>query len=226
MQSIANIPNEYNCHRNLYKIVWGILCCSKCGSKRLLLRRNYEYCPDCKHKSSVKSETIFRYSKLSFGTIWILISCWQNQLNIGEIHLLTRVSYFTIRKWIKCFRRALRKRKTDKLHDVVEINESFFGKRRYGYQRCIVGAIERFKTNGKRRIIRLAIIPNRERDTLESFIEDNVLKGSHIATDCLWSYNELELLGYMHEFCNHSKYHFGPTNLIEGLWIIRRKSKD
>lgn len=217
MQSIANIPNEYNCHRNLYKTVWGNLCCSKCGSKRLLFRRNYEYCPDCKHKSSVKSETIFRCSKLSFRTIWTLISCWQNKLSIGEIHRLTRLSYLTIRRWVKRFRRTLRRLRTDKLRDIVEIDESFFGKRRYGHQRCVVGAIERFKTNGKRRI-RLAIIPDRERDTLEGFIEGNVLKGSHIATDCLWSYNELELLGYTHEFCNHSKYHFGPTNLIEGLW--------
>ena len=217
MKSIADIPNNYVCHVKLYKLVWGDLCCKECNHGRIRIKRNYEYCPHCRRKFSVKSETIFRCSKLSYQQIWFLIRCWQDCFSIGETKRITNLSYFTIRKWFKRLRQALPPDQSTQLATIVEVDESFFGKRRYGHQHCVIGAIERFRTGDKRRI-KLTIIPDRERETLESFIEQNVRSGSHIATDCLWSYNELELLGYTHEFCNHSKYHFGPTNLIEGLW--------
>lgn len=80
--SIVDLPSEYHCHRNFYKIIWGDLTCSKCGTKGIKFRSNYEYCPHCKHKSSVKAKTIFKGSNLSFRQIYLLIWCWQGGMEL------------------------------------------------------------------------------------------------------------------------------------------------
>jgi hypothetical protein len=111
----------------------------------------------------------------------------------------------------------------------VEIDESFFGKRRFNRynpdtgqlvkgQTCIIGAIER----GTHRV-KLQIIPDRERETVERFVRSNIRVGSHTLTDSLWSYNELPYLGYTWDFCNHARGHFGPTNQIENLWSVMKR---
>lgn len=219
MNSLANMPSNWQCHKKLFKIVWGVDCCPNCGGK-LLFRPSYEWCKQCRSKTSVKSETWFRNSKLSFRQIWLITWCWQNKQSIGSTRRLCGISYPTVGKWFNKLRKALAQlpQPTDKLSGVVEIDESFFGKRCFGEQKIVVGAIE--SDTGR---IRLQIIPNRERDTLESFVLDNVEGGSHILTDALPSYNELKWIGYTHDFCNHSIGHFGLTNHIENLWgVIKR----
>ncbi len=255
MNSITNIPTETNCRKKIYKIVWGDYCCSKCGSYNLKFRSKYEYCSDCKHKSSVKSETIFKNSKLNFKTIFVLIYCWQNKLSIGETKRTTKLSYLTVRRYFKKFRTSLinnkqsiqqivlnkqidsikevsKRRKQlqikketleietiNKLHNIVEIDESFFGKRKFGRQHCVIGAIER-----DTRKVKLELIDDRYKETVESFILNNVKQNSVVYTDSFYSYNDLNLLGYDHTDCNHSKGIFGPTNMIENLWSVMKRS--
>ncbi len=257
MNSITKIPNETTCRKKLHKIIWGDYSCPNCMSKNLKFRSKYEYCPDCKHKFSIKSESIFKNSKLELRTIYALILCWQNKCSIGEVTRTVSVSYYTARKYFDLFRKNL---PNDRINDVntaptnlvevkkdknlelrryvyrdgsyedtelvsndllsglVEIDESYFGKKKYGRQTCVVGAIER-----DTRRIKLRIIDDRERETLESFIVANVKVNSLIFTDGLPSYNQLPEIGYGHEDCNHSKGDFGPTNMIENLWgVIKR----
>ena len=52
MKSLTDIPSEYKCHQNFYRMVWGDLTCKECGNKGLLFRKTYEYCPHCKKKYS------------------------------------------------------------------------------------------------------------------------------------------------------------------------------
>lgn len=99
MNSLADIPSEYHCHRKFYRCVWGEVSCKYCGSKQLKLRKNYEYCPDCKKKYSVKADTkVFSYCNLTFRQIIILIWCWQQKCSIGETIKIAGVSYPTVRK--------------------------------------------------------------------------------------------------------------------------------
>ncbi len=221
MNSLAELPSERQCHKQLFKIVWGEFSCPYCNG-RILLRDRYVWCPYCRKKHSVRAETWFRGSKLSFQKIWLIIWCWQKKRGIGATRDIVGVTYTTIRRWFRRLRKQLPRHNKEKLAGVIEIDESFFGRRRYGRQTIVIGAIERHKTMGRRRV-RLKIIPDRERETIEPFVENNVEVGSLTLTDCLWSYNELELLGYDHEFCNHSKGHFGPTNLIENLWSVTKR---
>jgi hypothetical protein len=55
------------------------------------------------------------------------------------------------------------------LSGIVEVDESFFGKQKYGRQTMVVGAIER-----DTRRLRLQVIPDRAQDTLELFLTSTV----------------------------------------------------
>ncbi len=215
--SINQISSNYHCHKRLFRLVWGDYNCPHCNRSGLKFRDSYEWCPHCRRKFSVKGETFFRNSKLSYKTLYTLIWCWQNNWSMGEVKKATNLSYLTIRTWYKKFRLQLPRDDT-KLYGEVEVDESFFGKLRFGRQRLVIGAIERHT-----RHVKLRIITDRTRKTVENFIEDSILVGSLVATDGLESYNEIQFLGYDREDCNHSKGVFGPTNHIENLWSVMKR---
>lgn len=73
------------------------------------------------------------------------------------------------------------------LSGVVEVDEAWFGKKRFGNQTIVVGAIER---DTKR--LKLQIIPDTEQDSLEGFLETHVTRGSLVVTDCASGYNDIE----------------------------------
>ncbi len=77
-----------------------------------------------------------------------------------------------------------------KLSGIVEVDESFFGKQRFGSQAIVVGAIER-----DTRRVRLQVIPDRAQDTLELFLSNTVRRGSHITTDAHAGYSLRRLYG-------------------------------
>ena len=217
MNSLAALPSERQCHKQLYKILRGNLSCPHCAGK-VLLRDRYVWCRKCRKKYSVRSETWFRGSKLSFQKIWLIIWCWQKKKGIGVAKDISGVSYPTIRSWFRKLRRTLPRSHGSKLSGIIEVDESFFGKQKYGRQTIVIGAIER-----ETRRLRLQIIKDRRRRTLERFTLQNVAFGSNVLTDYHEGYNELFLFGYDHRRCNHSIGHFGDTNIIENMWgVIKR----
>lgn len=216
MNSLANLPSERQCHKILFKIVWGTSHCPDC-EHRLLYRGNYAWCGKCRKKHSVRSVTWFHHSKLSFQKIWLLIWCWQKKKSIGSTKDIVGTSYPTIRRWFRSFRIVLPHSKIALCGD-IECDESFFGRRKYGHQTMVIGAIER---HGRK--IKLAVIKDRDKTTLEDFIETSIDIGSRVTTDAWFAYNEIDLLGYEHDYCNHSKGHFGPTNNIENLWSVIKR---
>ena len=215
--SLSQIPSNYHCHRRIYKLVWGDYACPHCNKSGLIFRSSYEWCPHCRKKHSVKATTFFRYSKLTYKDIYTLIWCWQHRWTVSEIRKATGLSYLTIRRWIWKFREQLPKDKT-RLYGEVEVDESFFGKRKYGKQRLAIGAIERHTKQ-----IKLQLIHDRSRATCEGFIRRSVRPGSFVATDGLESYNELAYLGYDWTSCNHNIGIFGPTNQIECVWSVIKR---
>jgi len=73
---------------------------------------------------------------------------------------------------------------------------------------------------------RLQIVADRAQDSLELFITDTIERASHLYTDAFSGYSDLEFYGYSHELCNHSRGHFGPTNMTENFWgVIKRSLK-
>ena len=88
-----------------------------------------------------------------------------------------------------------------------------FGKRRFGGQKIVIGAIE---TDTRK--LRLQIIPDTEQDSIELFLEHWVTRDSHLITDAGTGYLGVEWLGYTRDIYNHSRGRFGMSNHIECIW--------
>jgi len=218
MTSLAETPGEAWCHRYIYHLTFSTKLCIWCEGK-LKFKKQYAWCKACRKKISTKAATWLRGSKLSYQQIYQLVWCWQKRKAPGFIKDALGISYTSARRWYRRFRVHLPKDSEDKLLvDLVEIDESFFGRKRYNNQKIVIGAIE-----PSTRRIKLQIISDREAETLEAFVEAKVADKATVMTDSHPSYNELSSLGYEHYAFNHSKGEYSNTNQIENLWgVIKR----
>jgi transposase len=218
MQSIEDIPTEAQCRKLLERIVLGKECrCLFCGGQ---LKRNkrYYWCKFCRKKIWLKSFTWLRGSKLSYRKIFILVLAWQKKVNPGSVKTLVGLPYKTIDHWFSLFRDHL-PREEELLDGLVEVDESYFGKKKFGNQRIVIGAVMR-----QLRKLRLKIIPNAGQDELEDFIWAVVSPESKLFTDANPGYYDIRSWGYGHEIWNHSRGHFAGTNNIENVWsVIKRQ---
>ena len=81
--------------------------------------------------------------KLSPRQLFILLYCWQTKRSTETSYLLAGVSYTTVRRWFARFRKQLpdSSKLTAMLEGVVQVDESYFGKRRSKQpQHIVVGA--------------------------------------------------------------------------------------
>lgn len=216
MSSLANIPGEARCKQLVHQLLTKQIACATCKGK-LSWKREYGWCRSCRVKVRPKAATFFRGSKLRYRQMFLLLWCWQNRQSPGTARLAVGLSYTTVRRWYWRFRQQLPSTLPE-LAGLVEVDEAFFGKQKYGRQTMVIGAIER-----DTRKLRLQVIEDREQDTLELFLTGCIARSSHILTDAFSGYSDLEFYGYTHERCNHSRGHFGPTNQIECTWgVIKR----
>lgn len=219
MKSLTDLPSEYKCHTNFYHMVWGDLTCKECGNKGLKFRDKYEYCPHCKRKFSVKADVkLFKFCNLTYRQIYALVWCWQHKCSIGEMKNILGLSYPTLNLWLRRLRNALPESKVV-LDGNTEVDGSYFGRRKFGSQRLVIGAI-----TPKTKQIRLKIIKYRSRTEAERFVQDTIKTGSVVLTDGFRGYDELPLLGYEWKACDHSVGYFGPTNHIENLWSVIKRA--
>lgn len=213
MSSLASIPGEARCKQLVHQLLTSKTACTACTG-RLSWKREYGWCKACRTKVRPKAATWFRGSNLRYRQVFALLHCWQTRQSPGAARLATNLSYTTIRRWYWRFRALVpQDDQTAVLSGVVEVDEAWFGKKRFGGQTIVVGAIER-----DTRRLKLQVIPDTEQDSLEGFLERNVVRSSLVVTDCGAGYQGIEWLGYTRESWNHSKGHFAGTNHIEGTW--------
>jgi len=111
--------------------------------------------------------------------------------------------------------------KTDvgKLNDLVQMDESFFGRVRHKQDQVIVvGAIE--ADTGR---IKLELVPNRSSKTLSTFIDSHISHKSTVITDKWRAYDEISMFPREYLSVNHSIGEFRFSNRIEGLWSEIKK---
>lgn len=131
----------------------------------------------------------------------------QNALGLG--------SYKTAWLALHKIRRAMTKTSPDLLSGVVEVDETYIGgvasgTRGRGTKKAIIAiAVERLGFGKKsKRVklgrVRMRVIPNTQRQTLEDFITDVVEPGAIVHTDAKQEYNRIDQLGYTHEVTSQS----------------------
>lgn len=152
--------------------------------------------------------------KISHRSLWLLIVCWQKRIAFGTAVQITGLSAITVRRWFRRFRYHL-VYESPQLCGLAEADESFVGRRRHNNQRIVLGACER----GPKGHVVVRPVPNRNQETTDRFLLKHVEQGSVVCTDSAMCYEGIDsFFGYTHITCNHSKYVFGPTNIIESVW--------
>ena len=100
----------------------------------------------------------------------------------------------------------------------IEVDESYFGGKRKGKRgRGAAGKVPVFgllKRGGK---VYTKIIPDAKADTLMPIIQDRIMPDSVVYTDCLSSYNVLDISCFKHFRINHSELFADRKNHINGI---------
>ena len=106
---------------------------------------------------------------------------------------------------------------------IVELDESKFGKRKHhrGHPvdgQWVFGGVER----GTGKLFMVAV-PDRSSETLKTAINEWIVPGTTLYTDCWKGYKNLDKEGFAHWTVNHSLYFVDPdtgihTNTIESMW--------
>ena len=178
-------------------------------------------CRKYSHYISVKEDTLFDKSHLSFETILRFVFLYvagisnyeqlKHECFDGESQ--HELSTATICDWLTYLREiqleALIRHSSGKIggpNYTVEIDEAKFGKRKYNRGRVVegqwvVGGICRETGD-----IFVALCPDNKRDssTLVAIINDHVNSQSTIITDCWKGYDQLERDNWVHLTVNHS----------------------
>jgi transposase-like protein len=105
----------------------------------------------------------------------------------------------------------------------VEIDESKFGKRKYGRGRPVRGQWVFGGVEHESGRTFLVPVPDRTADTLMAVIDAWIEPGTTVISDRWAAYSDIDTLGYTHLTVNHSVAFVDPntgahTNTIEGTW--------
>lgn len=209
---------EDACLRYLERLRWpqGFRCPS-CGSAERPYRasRGRLLCRSCRQQCSVTAGTIFDKTRTPlrtwFAAVWYLTSQKSGISALGLQRALGLGSYQTSWAMLHRLRRAMVRPGRERLHGVVEIDETYVGvraaRKRRQRQRpgrtqpirksLVAVAVEMLSSGGFGRI-RLRRIPTGSEQHLLPFVRDAVELGARIATDGSPAYRSLTKHGYSH----------------------------
>ncbi|GFW41375.1 DDE_Tnp_IS1595 domain-containing protein [Trichonephila clavipes] len=129
-----------------------------------------------------------------------------------------------MRKWEVCIHVLIRDScKIGGVDVIVEVDESKFGKMKYGKGRPVKGKWVFGGTERNSNKYFFRVVPCRTEECLLAVIKEWVLPATSIISDCWASYNCLEDEDFQHLKVNHSLTFVCPvtgahTNSIEGSW--------
>lgn len=207
--------DEQSCWSYLFDIKFPMgFECNICQSNQYwVLKKKIIRCKKCKKEISLTSGTIFQDSNLKlmdiFRVIWWMVA-QKNGISARGIERVLGISYPTAWRWLHKFRRVLVIPQREKLSGTIEVDETFVGGKKKGKRgrgaegkAIVVIAVEVF-TKGTGRV-RLAIIEDASRKSLNRFIKDNIEKGSTIISDAWNGYVDLAKMKYKRQVINQSK---------------------
>jgi len=196
------------CRRYLFALRWpdGFVC-PRCGGRTAWsMKRGLWLCGQCRCQVSVTAGTIFQDSHLSlttwFRAMWHVTTQKNGVSALGLQRVLGLGSYKTAWALLHKLRRAMVRPGRDRLHGLVEVDETYWG----GEEEGVVGRLTQDKAllviaaeadgQGIGRI-RLRRVADLTQESLHGFIGQGVEPGSMVRTDGLNVY--LGLAGYLHD---------------------------
>ena len=198
------------CLDYLYKIKFpeGFKCVACGNNESWINSRNVIICKFCRAETTVTSGTIFHKSRLPltivFRAMWWIIAQKNGVSAKGLQRILGIGSYETAWVWLHKFRRIMVLSNREKLSGRIEIDETLVGgkkseKRGRGAEGKVLVAIAvEVKEYGTGRV-RLSLISDASKKTLNSFIKEQICENSTITTDGWKGYVDIKKMGYVHE---------------------------
>ena len=247
-QAIEYLSDPENCREYIVARRWadGVEC-PRCGSKNVTLLAKYDrWQCSARHDSrqfTTKTGTIFEDSPLPLkkwlAAMWQVVNC-KNGVSSYEVHRAIGVTQKTAWFMDHRIRHALSMGTGNKLSGQIEADEAFIGGKARNMHRskraakitgtggkdktAVMGILERGpKTVGSK--VRVKVVDDTKKKTLQSEIREHVLVGSALFTDALKSYEGLD--EFQHEVIDHAiEYVRGEvhTNGLENFWSLLKRS--
>ena len=220
--------------------------CPRCQSKEnyFLDTRKVWKCKGCKKQFSVKVGTIFESSPIGLDkwlpALWMVVNC-KNGISSYELARALGVTQKTAWFMTHRIRLAMQTETFQKIDGHVEVDETFIGGRaRYMHRErreakikgrgpigkvAVMGLLERNSAESHS-TVRLSVVPNRRKGSLQGHVRANVEEGANIYTDELMSYYGLHD-DYVHAVINHAEcYAKGNvhTNGMENFWSLLKRA--
>jgi transposase-like protein len=195
-------------------------------------------CKQCRSDTRVTAGTIFDKTRtplrMWFNAIWCIVNQKTGISALGLQKVLGLKSYETTWTWLHKLRTAMVRPGRDRLHGLVEVDETLVGgpqpgKRGRGASGkvLVLVAVEDREGTQQKGIgrIRLQIIPDASGPTLENAVEKIVEPGSTIRTDGWTGYNGLKEKGYDHIVVKHQEEEPGhdPTPLVHRVASLLKR---
>jgi transposase-like protein len=216
---VKRFSTEEQCRDYLFQLRWpNGFKCPKCGGEENRAISNTLYwCPKCKYKASVTAGTIFQDTRSPlrtwFTAIWWITTQKYGASAEGLQQVLGLGSYETAWTWLHKIRKAMVRSDRTKLTGTVEVDEAYVGGEEHsvssgrgtGNKVLVAIAVELEETGKASKTglkipgrVRLSVVPDATKESLVSFITDNVEFGSEVITDGWPSYSSLPKKGYKH----------------------------
>jgi transposase-like protein len=242
VEAVAFFSDEDRAVAYLAQMRWGnTVACPRCGSvdvKPIPTRRTWE-CMDCKAKRqfSVRVGTVLEDSKIPVGkwmmALWMIVNA-KNGISSHELARALGVTQKTAWFLGHRIRLALQTGTFEtKMAGPCEVDETYIGGRARNMhagrrkakgrgsvgKAVVMGLLER---HGE---VRLTVVPNTKRGTLQPEVRKHIEEGAEVYTDALASYTGLEA-EYVHQVIDHAEcYAKGHvhTNGLENFWSLLKR---
>jgi transposase-like protein len=245
--AIAYFSNEDNCIAYLAHKRWpnGVTC-PTCGSSKVVFlaaqRRWKCYGKHDRPQFSVKVGTVMEDSPIHLSkwlmAMWQIVNC-KNGISSYEVHRAIGITQKSAWFLDHRIRFALGMTPGNKLSGQVEADETYIGGKARNMHKdkraekitgtggkdktAVMGILERgSKATGSK--VRVKVVDNTKKKTLQSEVRDHVLAGSALFTDALKSYEGLS--EFQHEVVDHAvEYVRGEvhTNGLENFWSLVKR---
>jgi len=224
--------------------------CPTCGGTELsfLSTRRLWKCKNNhpRRQFSIKVGTIMEDSPVGLDkwlpAMWLIVNC-KNGISSYELARGLKVTQTTAWFMLHRLRLAMQSGSFDKMSGHVEADETFIGGRaRFMHKdkrakkikgtggvgsgkAAVMGLLERHGP-GSHSTVRVKVVPNVRRATLQAELKSNVERGANLYTDALASYRGLDM-DYVHQVIDHAEcYAKGTvhTNGMENFWSLLKRA--
>lgn len=212
-RSLADFEDRFGtvqqCWQYLFDLRWpeGFVCPRCTGRTFWLSKSSLLVCGTCRFQASAMAGTLFQdtHKPLTtwFRAMWWVTSQKNGASALGLQRVLGLGSYRTAWAWLHKLRRGMVRPGRDRLHGLVQVDETYWGAleegrqgRERGKKALIMVAVERDGRKCGR--VRMRRVLDASATSLHAFVKDSVEPGSAVETDGWRGYDGLSSLGYDH----------------------------